>query len=327
MSHILKETKNFCLPHPQLTEVSFLPDNVGEHPSKNEPIKVLTDEALFEHCGLRIAFSQRSGGVSEQQYASLNLSSMLDDSLEHVRKNRMLLMNALGIKDEFVQNNLIVPKQVHKTDILSVYSIKDIPKEEKSVDAVLCTAKNVPVLLCFADCVPIIITAPDGSFCVAHAGWRGCLAGIAQKSLEALSSSANVDVKECNIYIGPHIGYCCFETSSDIFKRFAQEYGSDVCTGNECGVRQEKDYKDKKDSKDKEDSCGFDFASKNFDLELEKPHIDLSAVAIASLKRAGANTDRIIDANVCTSCNTHRFFSYRAQNGQAGRHGAFAIRQ
>ena len=46
----------------------------------------------------------------------------------------------------------------------------------------------------------------------------------------------------------------------------------------------------------------------------------------ADLSRAGLDLDRVADIDICTVCNTERFFSYRAEGGDTGRHGAFAIR-
>ncbi|MGN0302242.1 MAG: laccase domain-containing protein [Anaerotardibacter sp.] len=44
------------------------------------------------------------------------------------------------------------------------------------------------------------------------------------------------------------------------------------------------------------------------------------------LENQGVDSRRIVCLNKCTVCNNHEFFSYRGQNGVAGRHGAFAVR-
>ena len=354
MSPVLKEMKNFCLPQPQLAEVSFLYENkqeqdkfeqnsweqasCGQQNKKTQSVQlqadkqlqnsqaqdaqlqnkqqnsiiVLTDEALFNACGVRIAFTQRNGGISKNEFSSLNLSSTVGDSPTCVNENRSRLLQALGVESKAIQKRLIVPKQVHKTDMLTIKSLKDISEQEQCVDAVMSLVKDVPVLLCFADCVPIIIVAPNGNFAVAHAGWRGALAGIAQKSLEVLSKNAKAAPNECNIYIGPHIGYCCFETSSDIFQRFVQEYGKSICT-DRCF--------------DAEQVAEHNAALNKAHERTHKSHINLSAVVICSLLRAGATKERIKDANKCTLCNNDVYFSYRAQNTHAGRHAAFAIQR
>ncbi|MBS7406898.1 MAG: polyphenol oxidase family protein, partial [Coriobacteriales bacterium] len=88
------------------------------------------------------------------------------------------------------------------------------------------------------------------------------------------------------LYVGPHIGPCCYETSAQILERFTQAFGQ-VC---DAGQR----------------------------------HLDLAAAVQASLLQAGASPQRIVHAGRCTSCNNSAFFSYRADGGTTGRHGAFA---
>ena len=44
------------------------------------------------------------------------------------------------------------------------------------------------------------------------------------------------------------------------------------------------------------------------------------------LTYAGVVAERIADLDACTVCNNQEFFSYRAQDGVCGRHGAFAVR-
>ena len=135
----------------------------------------------------------------------------------------------------------------------------------------------------------MILVAPDGSFAVIHSGWRGSIAGIAGKGLCKLQLAARCAASDINCYIGPHIGPCCYEVSAELVGQFVAEFGESCDAGNN--------------------------------------HLDLSAAVIASLTRAGAAEDRIADAGVCTSCHHDAYYSYRADAGVTGRHGAFAIRK
>ena len=60
-------------------------------------LPALTDEALYERTGVRIAFTGREGGVSLAPYASLNLGNHVGDEPEAVERNRALLLEHLGI--------------------------------------------------------------------------------------------------------------------------------------------------------------------------------------------------------------------------------------
>ena len=270
------------LPAPKLAEASFY--------NNDNKICVLTDEALFAACGLRIAFTERIGGTSTAPYASLNLGDHVKDELACVEENRLRLMRAMGVCGED-EAKLVVPNQVHGDVVLSVGDdvAATYAKAREGADGLVCTRPGVPVLLCFADCVPVVCVAPDGSFAVLHAGWRGAIADIAGQGLARLAHEAGFEPAQCNAYIGPHIGACCYETSQEILDRFVERYGS-AC---DVGAR----------------------------------HLDLGAAVKASLIEVGARPERICDSMSCTSCNNDRFFSYRADGGVTGRHAAFAYQR
>lgn len=280
----------YVLPKPSLSEVEY------------NNIPLFTDEALFEACGVRIAFTTREGGVSEGPYTSLNLGAHVEDDATSVLQNRNLLMDALsGGSGTSVEAQLIVPRQVHGDTVVTIDSLGDIERvqdeAEQGADALIVAAREVAALLCFADCVPLIIVAPTGRFAVVHAGWRGVENTIAAKTLslmllqeEQISGVPREDlIAATNIYIGPYIHRECFETSEEVHDHFVAKFG---------------------------EACSFD-----------PHHIDLGAALRTQLMRLGADAARICDMDRCTVCHNDRFFSYRAQDATAGRHGAFAIRR
>ena len=150
------------LPRPTLDEGCFA------------SVPVFTDEALFEACGVRIAFTMREGGVSEGPYASLNLGSHVQDVLDKVLQNRALLFSALAPSLEESEQALIVPKQVHGDTVLTVGAAREVARVQRAAaegaDGIIVSAHEVGALLCFADCMPVIIVLPTGRFAVVHAG-------------------------------------------------------------------------------------------------------------------------------------------------------------
>lgn len=277
------------LPRPELNEGRFA------------SIPVFTDEALFEACGVRIAFTTRAGGASVGPYDSLNLGSHVNDELACVESNRALLVSALAPSlSKRLDEVLVVPNQVHGDEALTIEDAGSVEESciaaDAGADAIIVAARDVAALLCFADCVPVIIVLPTGRFAVVHAGWRGVENTIAAKTLslmldqEAKGSSCSREglLATTNIYIGPYIHRECFETSEEIHALFTTKFGED---------------------------CSFD-----------PRHIDLGRALTTQLVRLGVDEARICDLDQCTVCNNDRFFSYRAQDGVAGRHGAFAIR-
>lgn len=256
-------------------------------------VSVLTDQALFDQSGVRIAFTDRMGGVSSGAYDSLNLGDHVNDDPACVAKNRERVAEAFSVSPE----RLVVPRQVHGDRIVLIGGSTDEDVERARVearagaDALVVEAAGVGALLCYADCVPLVVVSPSGRFAVVHAGWKGVLNGIAVKAVRCL---ADLDARDgsglteggMNAYIGPYIHVECFETGEDVRARFVERFGA---------------------------QCAPD-----------RNHVDLGCALRADLARVGV--DCVADAGVCTVCENERYFSHRAQNGVAGRHGAFAAR-
>ena len=260
-------------------------------------LEAYSDEALFNQIGVRVAFTTRAGGVSTGPYASLNFGSHVEDNPEAVNQNRAILLKAFQVENY----QLLVPHQVHQDTIVTV----DCPKQFEAVqkqadqgaDAVMVDTEGIAALLCFADCVPVIAVAPTGLFCVIHAGWRGveneitaqAVLKMAQRLVDQTSVSLDEAINSINVYIGPYIHGECFETGPDIHRLFVDKFGSE---------------------------CSFD-----------DTHLNLGKALSVQLGRIGVNSRRIADVDKCTVCNNSIFFSYRAQDGIAGRHGAFAYKK
>ncbi len=249
----------------------------------------LTDPSLFEVIGVRVAFSTRLGGVSASPYSSLNLGRFVGDEPSCVQRNMSIFLASCGM-GEF-EGKLINPVQVHGTKIVDVFKPPTSRHFDDECDAVVTTLKHVPVMLCYADCVPVIMVAPTGDFCVIHSGWRGTYDQIAYKALEHLSALSSCEPSSINVYIGPHIGKCCYEVDQELAQKFASCFGQ---------------------------GCVYTMDSKN--------HLDLEYCLRRSLNKAGANAKRIVSADMCTACNKEIFYSHRAQNGKTGRFGALCCR-
>ena len=99
---------------------------------------------------VRFAFTERTGGVSEDVYSSLNLGSHVGDDPFAVQENRRRALEAMGAIE--CEHNLLVPNQVHGDHIVTVTSngADDLEAVREQIaegcDAIVCTAHDVPVL-------------------------------------------------------------------------------------------------------------------------------------------------------------------------------------
>ena len=159
---------------------------------------------------VRFAFTERTGGVSEAPYASLNLGTHVGDDPFAVLENRRRVLEALGAAD--CEHNLLVPNQVHGDTIVTVsengadYLETVREKIADGCDAIVCCAREVPVMLCFADCVPVVLTCPGG------------------KTARELCRATGCDPTQVCAYIGPHILGDEYEVSFELIDKFDAEF-------------------------------------------------------------------------------------------------------
>ncbi len=248
--------------------------------------------------GLVVAFTERTGGVSEAPFDSLNLAAHVGDEPEAVDQNRSRLMGALGIHG--LRERLVTAEQTHGDHVAQVAdadagsgafaaSAGDVPFQAPivSADGLVTTSANVPLLLLFADCVPVVLVVDDPvpGVAVIHAGWRGALARIPQKGAAALIRQTGATPSQVRAYLGPHIGKCCYKVSTTLSTRFHQTFDT---------------------------------------ISAVEETLDLAEAVRVSLCDAGLSPEMIVELGSCTSDSTDRFFSYRA-NDVTGRHGALAL--
>lgn len=250
-----------------------------------------TDPALAE-TGVRIAFSERTGGVSREPYASLNLAGHVGDDPEAVDENRRRFLSAVGLGG--LEGALVTAEQVHGAHIAQVTS-PDVgrgartasgPPPIPATDAIFTAETDVPLMLLYADCVPVVLVLPGEAVCVVHAGWRGALASLPGEAVRQTAARAGVEPRDVVAYIGAHIRQCHYGVGDDVMTAFVDAFGPGVRSG--------------------------------------AGGLDLSAAVRASLLDGGVEIDRIAELEACTAEHTGEFFSFRAEGGVTGRHCAMA---
>lgn len=268
-----------------------------------------TDEALYELMGIRIAFSERTGGVSQPPYASLNLGLHVGDAPADVWENRHRFARATGIAEQ-PSLRIASAEQVHgvhvgEVDAETQARLSADPAPFPATDALITNQKDQPLLLCFADCVPVILVSPDPdkkAIAVVHSGWRGTLGEISGIALQSLVARYDVDPASVFAYVGAYIGPRNFQVSLDIASQFAAKF--DTLSTVMSPARQQ----------DFERNDRGELAVK----------FDLADAIVESLTKQGVLPCNIVQLDVCSVETTNRFFSYRAEQGVTGRHGALA---
>jgi YfiH family protein len=219
----------------------------------------------------------RAGGVSKHPYDSLNLGGHVGDDLVAVRRNRVLLKHALpsGIRLQWLN-------QVHGTHVVQVSSVSRTLRL-KTGDAAVVFDRGFGAVVMTADCLPVFFTNAAGSVAaVAHAGWRGLLNGVLEKTVD----STGVSPADLMAWMGPAIAPCHFEVGLEVRDAFLghPQWGQQFVPG-------------------------LTSAFISSPLHAGKFMMDIYAVARARLLNAGVQF--VGGGGLCTVCEERRFFSYR----------------
>jgi YfiH family protein len=165
--------------------------------------------------GIPHGFFTRKGGVSEGVYASLNCGPGSGDAIERVIENRRRMLLALGKKDA----RLLSLHQVHGSNVVTVEAPWRHAKKPKA-DAMVTTKPGIALSILTADCVPVLFADKKNRVIgAAHAGWKGALAGVLERTLEAMCA-AGASLEHIHAGIGPCIAQKSYEVAGDFRASF-----------------------------------------------------------------------------------------------------------
>lgn len=232
---------------------------------------------LVKHC-----FTTRCGGVSENEFTSLNLRMHCDDKKENILKNYEIICDEIGVNFE----NLVFSNQVHCDTILSVTE-DDMgngitnPQKWDGVDGLITNRPGVPIIIFAADCVPVFFLDPIKKvIALVHSGWKGTVLKISAKCIEKMVREYSCDPKDIMVAIGPSIGVCHFEVGDEVADVFRDTFGAGVLEKH------------------------------------EKWHVNMQKAIEIQVKEMGVKN--IIKADICTYCNSDLLFSHRKTAGKRG---------
>jgi purine-nucleoside/S-methyl-5'-thioadenosine phosphorylase / adenosine deaminase len=89
------------------------------------------------------------------------------------------------------------------------------------VDAMVTNRRGVSLFATFADCLPIVLWDQEhGCAALAHAGWRGTLAGVGPAAVRAMHEQLGSEPAGIVAGIGPGICGRCYEVGEEVASRF-----------------------------------------------------------------------------------------------------------
>ncbi len=268
----------------------------------------------------------RHGGYSQPPFASLNMSSGVGDSSDHVIRNRLLVLETLGLEN----HPCATLWQVHGADVAILdpdnetwddwrtdwpyrsYTIDERDllwtfRPRHKADAILTQQRGIALALSFADCVPIVFYDPvQHVIGIAHGGWRGTARAIVLATVEAMRSRFDSQPRNILASLAPSIGPCCYEVSEYVRALFLGEKQFD-------DIPADQRYREAV-----RDSAVFTMRQRP-DRPAPTPHLDLWETNRNQLLMAGLLPEHIELPEICTGCRTDLFFSHRVEQGKTGR--------
>jgi polyphenol oxidase len=197
-----------------------------------------------------------------------------------VTDNRHHLSAQIGCRIQWL-------KQVHGTQIYEVMKDEandaDVdPTVDPTADAAITSEPGVALAIMTADCLPVMFADKRGRLVgAAHAGWRGLLGGVLDKTLE-IFLQRGIEGGEIAAYIGPSIGVTAFEVGDEVRLAFLKAARLDETLATLAA-----------------------FATNG----VGRWRADLSGLAAIRLRRYGVELDQ--ELVECTYSNPANYFSYR----------------
>lgn len=166
-------------------------------------------------------FSNRHGGVSQLPYSTLNFGGT-GDTLENIQENKRLALEQLNISN-FEICNL---NQVHGNTVCLA------KPGSQTGDALVSNQAQQILAISIADCYPILfydeLNQVIGS---AHAGWRGTVSKIAEKTLIEMEK-LGAHLPNIQVAIGQGICQNHFEVGKEVLQQFEQAGFNNNCWEN-----------------------------------------------------------------------------------------------
>ena len=242
-------------------------------------------EILYKDDLIIAGNSVRNGDVDAGPYDGFSVCGYTGDSEAHTGACRDELAEFMGVE----RHDIVQCRQTHSTNVYVVESVDVMTEIPYGYDAIVTRLKNVVIGVNTADCVSLaMFDKKAGVIGVAHAGWRGAVAGIAVNTLKKMVEMG-AKVENIKGYFGPSIGECCFEVGEEVALCFPEEFVT----------RQEG----------------------------EKPHVNLAGFVKRQLENEGVKAETLILNENCTRFNQSRYFSARALGIESGRIFTFIMRR
>lgn len=263
--------------------------NTKEMAVSDTEVPFLYFKRLAAHSEVKHGCSTRVGGVSTGCFSSMNLGFGRGDADENVLTNYDRICGAMG----FAKEQVVLSAQVHETVVRRATKEdcgKGIvkPRDYTSVDAQITDEPGVALTVFMADCVPVFFYDPvKKAIGTAHAGWRGTIGRIAEKTVQAMETEFGSRAEDIEAYIGVSVCKDCYTVGGEVAEVFRKEFPKATTRTEEQKL---------------DGTC----------------QLDLWQVNRMILEQAGVRPENIVIGGICTKCHSDVLYSHRVQGNDRG---------
>ena len=248
---------------------------------KNKHNYLFQFSPLLRIQGLAHAVVSRMGDGSRPPFDGMNLSPGVGDDPAAVAVNRNRLR-------QMANGGIhVYTRQNHGTSIRTITRdavdrVEAIQTDPVPADALISDVPGIRLLIQTADCQAVMLVDPQKKVVAnIHCGWRGSVADIIGRTVSRMVAEFGCDPGQMTAAIGPSLGPCCAE-----FVNYKKE-----------------------------------IPRRLWPFRVGAHHFDFWRISRHQLTTAGLVDDNVHGPDICTRCNPHLFFSYRAAR-ETGRFAA-----
>lgn len=282
-------------------------------------LEYLTFPSLEQTGVVRHLITTRTGGVSQGDCATMNLSFSRGDEPDRVLENYRRVGEVLGCG----LTDMVTSHQTHTTHIRRITEAdrgKGVVRERdyQDVDGLVTDVPGLALVTYYADCVPLLFVDPVcRAVGLAHSGWKGTAGRMAIHMVRAMEEQFGSRPEDLMGAVGPSICQECYEVGEDVARQFARwdtEYDMERRLVEENGRYHCRGQEQLHHVVEPGRRPG-------------KYQLDLWLANLLLLCHAGIPLGQIAVTDICTCHNSRYLFSHRASGGKRGNLAAFLMLQ
>lgn len=275
---------------------------------RSRGLQLLESRVLGKLGWIAHGFSTRPGGTSLlAEKPALNLGFTEWDERQRVAANREKFAAAVDARGM----QLVTMRQFH-SDVIH-FAAAAPGGEAPKADALITSTPGLLLGVQTADCVPILLADTRRRVVAAiHAGWRGTLARIVQKTLGRMRMEFGTRPGDVAAALGPAIGGGCYEVGPEVAQAFAAQFPPAAEWFD--GPFEQLAHG--------EEPLWLPWLTMMPPGHVPPPprvQLDLRAANRWQLMDAGVPEKQIDVSDLCTACRADLLFSYRREGAKTGR--------